>query len=502
MRGQQALRKLYDTPAAIYEPALIGLIDIVERAAESRDVDLEAIAAKVGKPLDYTRNVEVRDGVAIIPVEGPMFRHANLLTRFSGATTYGDLAQDFETAKQDPSIKAILLCIDSPGGEVNGCNELSNMVYDARGVKPIVAYAAHHCCSAAMWLASSCDEVVADATAVLGSIGVVAAIRNERDPKRIEMTNSKSPNKRLDIESKEGRAALLAELDATAEVFIQTMARNRGVSVETVETKFGQGGVLVGQQAVDAGLADRLGSFEQVLMELATGGTNEYQGGTMGLFGKNAEGGLTVAVNVMDLPEVKTALAEASGLIDGLRAELEQERTQKAEALAELERAETANASNMESYVVATAALEATRAQVIALQAEARLARFAALIDGGKARPAWAGDAGAHLTVLTTLADAHGEDSVAFAAYVESQHATAAQLEQSDLFKPIGSEASNGPGGTSEKPATAQLNRMATQRAKEDGIDFTKALGLVTKENPALYQDYRAENQRKTRGGK
>ena len=121
----------------------------------------EAIAKEMGRNMKNTYAVSTRGGVAVIPATGPLFRHANLLTAVCGATSYELLAQDFNKALNDPNISAILFDVDSPDGEVNGCSELADMIYNARGKRPILAYASGSCCSGAYWIASACDKIMA-----------------------------------------------------------------------------------------------------------------------------------------------------------------------------------------------------------------------------------------------------------------------------------------------------------------------------------------------------
>lgn len=121
----------------------------------------EAIAREMGKEMKDSNAASVRDGVCVIRLCGPLFRYANLLTKVCGATSYELFAQDFNKALKDPTIKAIVLDIDSPGGEVNGCSEVADIIYKARGQKPIIAYASGACCSGAYWIASSCDRILA-----------------------------------------------------------------------------------------------------------------------------------------------------------------------------------------------------------------------------------------------------------------------------------------------------------------------------------------------------
>ena len=212
-----------------------------------------------------TNAASIRDGVAVIKVSGPLFRYANLMTRVCGATSYELLAQDFNKAVQDPNIKGILLDIDSPGGEVNGCSELSDMIYQARGKKPIIAYASGACCSGAYWIASACDKIFAADTAILGSIGVVSIFEKDDEDKTIEIVSSQSPNKRSNINTEEGRAKIQARVDELAEVFISKVARNRNITADDVVKNFGEGDVSVGQHAVRQGLADGLSSFEAIV---------------------------------------------------------------------------------------------------------------------------------------------------------------------------------------------------------------------------------------------
>lgn len=246
-------------------PEMMGTMADIAR--ESRKT-CDAIAREMGKDMKDANAASIRDGVAVIKVSGPLFRYANLMTRICGATSYELLAQDFNKAVQNPNIKGILLDIDSPGGEVNGCSELSDMIYQARGTKPIIAYASGSCCSGAYWIASACDKILAADTAVLGSIGVVSIFEKDDDGKTVEIVSSQSPNKRPDVNTEAGKAKIQARVDELAEVFIAKVARNRGITAVDVVKEFGAGDVSVGQYAVRNGLADGLSSFEDIISSL------------------------------------------------------------------------------------------------------------------------------------------------------------------------------------------------------------------------------------------
>lgn len=240
----------------------------------------EALKTKNGRRLENTRTVSMRDGVAVIPVTGPVFRHANLFTEISGATATGVLATDIQAALDNPYVRGIVLDFDTPGGEATGINELAKLIHAGRKIKPIKAYGGGTVASAGYWLASAADEIIIDETAVLGSIGVVMSYLDtaERDAKsgvrRVEIVSSHSPDKRLDPGTDEGRAKVQTIVDALAETFVGAVSKYRGVTPEKVLSDFGRGGVLVGAAAIQAGMANRIGSLESVIAELAGSASN------------------------------------------------------------------------------------------------------------------------------------------------------------------------------------------------------------------------------------
>lgn len=258
-------------PWAIQPEALRQILEISTR---EHIPDFEAVAAKQARRLDGTERVRIREnGVAVIDVTGPIVRYADFFSSISGATSITTLSRDFSAAINDPAVRSILLNLDSPGGEVAGVNEFAQMIFDARGRKPIVAYVDGMAASAAYWIASAADEIVSDATGLIGSIGVIATVPNPgaKGAKDINFVSSQSPKKRPDPTTESGKDQMQNLVDRLADVFVETVARNRSVSVETVLAEYGQGDVYVGRNAVAAGLADRLGSFESLVADLAAG---------------------------------------------------------------------------------------------------------------------------------------------------------------------------------------------------------------------------------------
>jgi signal peptide peptidase SppA len=287
-------------PWAITETALHTILEIAARENESP----QAVAAKLGRNLQNTYSVVERDGVAVIPVTGPLFRYANLFTMISGASSYELIARDFTAALENPQIKGIILDIDSPGGEVNGVSELSNMVFAARGKKPVVAYASGDAASGAYWIASAADEIVVSETSALGSIGVVGMYQGKsgKSAEAVEIVSSQSPHKRLDPTTDDGRSRLQTRIDSMADVFIETIARNRNVSTENVQSHYGGGDVMIGAKAVSAGLADRVGSLEGLIAELSS---PQKSPRTEGFFNAQNQPPSTQEKNPMDIETLK-----------------------------------------------------------------------------------------------------------------------------------------------------------------------------------------------------
>ncbi len=249
-------------PWAILPNTLETIVAISRRENQA----VEAVEAKLGRPLQNTRTVSTRGSVAIVPVVGPIFRYANLFTDISGATSLEVLAQDFTAALENPNIASIVLNIDSPGGQAAGISEFAQMVRSAN--KPVVAYVDGQAASAAYWIASAADKIITSKTAELGSIGAVVAINQGNDKGVIEIVSSQSPKKRPDVSTDEGRAQIQSRIDSFAQVFIEDVAANRGISVDTVLADFGQGDMRMGAEAVRLGMADKISTLENVLSDL------------------------------------------------------------------------------------------------------------------------------------------------------------------------------------------------------------------------------------------
>jgi ClpP class serine protease len=259
------------TPWAITPEMLETMTAIARRENEP----IEAVEARMGRPLQNTRVVSMRGDTAVIPVTGPIFRYGNLFTQISGATSLDVLAQDFNTALENPNVRNIVLNIDSPGGQAPGIADFAAMIRGAS--KPVTAFIDGMAASAAYWIAAAAREVVISKSAMAGNVGAVLGMNVSKDPNRIEIVSSQSPNKRPDVTNDQGRAQIQTMIDALAQVFIDDVAAFRGKTSESVIADWNGGDMFIGAKAVGLGLADRVGTLEGVLAELASASSPTFQ---------------------------------------------------------------------------------------------------------------------------------------------------------------------------------------------------------------------------------
>jgi len=214
-------------------------------------------------------------GIAVIPVFGTLVKRAGPIEAASGLTSYGELETEILDAATDPAVRAILLDVDSPGGEASGVFDLADLVFEARGLKPVWAVADEEAFSGAYAVASAAERVIVPRTGGTGSIGVVAvhvdrSARDAMEGYRYTTVfagarkNDFNPHEAL---SGEARAALQAEVDRVYELFVETVARNRAMATAAVRAT--EARLFFGEDAVRAGLADGVGTMRDALAALA-----------------------------------------------------------------------------------------------------------------------------------------------------------------------------------------------------------------------------------------
>nr|WP_264735720.1 S49 family peptidase [Wolbachia endosymbiont (group A) of Rhinocyllus conicus] len=201
-------------------------------------------------------------GIAIIRIYGVLTKKTEVFDHILDMTSYENIHEEIESALEDKSIETILLDIDSPGGEVNGVFDLADFIYSARGKKRIIAMANDDAYSAAYAIASSAEKIFLTRTSGVGSIGVIAShIDQSRfDEKQgIKYTTIFAGSRKNDLNphepmTSESLESLQKEVDRLYEMFVQLIARNRGLSIEKIKST--EAGLYFGEKAIEIGLAD------------------------------------------------------------------------------------------------------------------------------------------------------------------------------------------------------------------------------------------------------
>lgn len=264
--------RIFDTPLLVAPQKLEVILAVL---APRLGIEIPAPAAAVlpmqaaGKAFEVTP-----DGIAIVPIEGTLVHKAYGLDAASGMRSYVDLQNEIEDAATDPAIKGILLDVDSLGGEVAGIFELADVIYEARQAKPIFAVANVNAFSGAYLLASGAQRLYAGQSSGLGSIGVIVThldVSANDEQRGFKYTILHAGARKADFNphvplTEEARSTIEAELNRTYGMLVKSVARNRRLSEAAIrETDAAR---YFGDEAIPAGLADRMGTKASALFDL------------------------------------------------------------------------------------------------------------------------------------------------------------------------------------------------------------------------------------------
>lgn len=285
--------------------------------------DIEAFEAKVAGFEGYSGKYSNIGGKAVIPIEGVITKKPSLYGMLYGKGTSTQLtAQAVKAAIVDPDVESIVFRVDSPGGTVDGTEELANLIFGFRDTKPMGAFADGLMASAAYWISSAAGPItISGETVEVGSIGVIythmdiSKLLEDLGVKITHITGGKykavgSPYQPLTAEDTK---VLQAEIDKLYSVFTGSVAKFRGVPESKVLSDMADGRIFIGSQAIDAGLADNISPWESMIAGEAKDKST---------FGKKEEDTMSMNLEVLkkDHPEVyQAALNEGKlqGYADG-----------------------------------------------------------------------------------------------------------------------------------------------------------------------------------------
>ncbi|CUW37116.1 putative Phage minor capsid protein C [Magnetospirillum sp. XM-1] len=264
--------RLYGAPLMIARAKLDVILGVMAPRLAGR------MAFPVGDedPFEAPDTQVTPDGIAIISVMGSLVNRSSYLGAASGLSSYSDIGEDIEAAATDPNVRAILLDIDSPGGEVGGLFDLVDQIQAIRSQcgKPIWAVADEAALSAAYAIGCVADRFYVTQTGEVGSVGVVAVHLDESGADTqagltwsfIHAGSAKIDGNSHQPLSDTARATLQADVDALYGRFIDLVAKCRKTTPDAIRAT--EAGIYRGDQAVAMGLADKVGTLRVALADL------------------------------------------------------------------------------------------------------------------------------------------------------------------------------------------------------------------------------------------
>lgn len=346
--------------------------------------------------------------IATLSIEGPLYQKSISMCGFMLADGYDAILSRATAAFNDPAVGAVMLSIDSPGGDAAGVLELADALaaMSAESGKPLMSYAAESAASAAYWLASAGSEIMLPRSGEAGSIGAIvmginragelAALGRRAIVAAYPSGKSAGWDAMLappdSAEAKAGRDRMQARAEEIARLFAGDVAQRRGMTLDAVLAL--DAAMVSGERAVAAGLADRVGSFSaakdhlrsKVKRKVYSMDISKNQGAASALVTVLALGGLATEGPERTPEEVSAALKEVERLTT-LGKAVEASTGQRGDAALEVTKAWRDGAAQVPALV--------TRIKVEALQGRLATAyppaeRFAlapALAADGKPHP-------------------------------------------------------------------------------------------------------------------
>jgi protease IV len=215
------------------------------------------------------------DIVAVVNLTGPIFEESgesDPLALSSAIVSSRRVTQTLQELSDDPSVKAVVLRMNTPGGTVVASDDIYQAVRKLREKKPVVTSMGDVAASGGYYIAAGGSEIVANYSTITGSIGVIAQFPNlsglyekvgvdMRVIKSGEFKDIGSANREM---SEEELAILDSIVQDSYQQFVEAIATGRDMDIDKVRM-LADGRIYSGRQAQEAGLVDRLGNFDTAI---------------------------------------------------------------------------------------------------------------------------------------------------------------------------------------------------------------------------------------------
>jgi signal peptide peptidase SppA len=267
------LARLHNQQALIEEGRAAWLESALAKVSERMGEIEKATAGNEdfwSSDVSWLRPYVVRNGILFVPVKGVLLNDFPYAF-FDWATGYEYIWEAVKRGLDDTAVKGIALVIDSGGGMISGNFDLVDRLFDARGQKPIRAFAAEHAYSAAYNIASAADHVTVARTGGVGSIGVITIqveMSRALDAAGITVNLIRSKPDKMEGNSYEplsdgARERIQERVTTFHNQFVAMVARNRGMEAKAVDDTDAH--TFMAQQAIENGLADEIGALDDAI---------------------------------------------------------------------------------------------------------------------------------------------------------------------------------------------------------------------------------------------
>lgn len=214
--------------------------------------------------------------VAVVDLHGTLTKRANMMQQFSGGTSTEQLAATFHALRTMRDVKAVVLNVDSPGGEAKGVAEAAQALSRLRSAKTVYTVVNETMASGAYWIGSAADRVFVTPTSETGSIGVYImhvdqTEQMKKDGTKITMIREgefKAMPNGIEPLDETGVKLLRTKTRKYYQEFVTAIATNRNISMEQAE-QLADGRTHIGDDAVSIGLADEVATLEEVVERAA-----------------------------------------------------------------------------------------------------------------------------------------------------------------------------------------------------------------------------------------
>lgn len=254
--------------SSLIHPSDLLSMDYSQERAENRPVLFSRSQDRIVES-EFSADESVPDkSVAVVKINGVISKY----DKTCGPEGVESHLKRISSFAGNPNVSCIVLKINSPGGESNAANFMAGELLSLRDQKPIIAFVEDLCCSAAYWIASSCNSIgVSTELSVVGSIGTFTTIKNYQKKFEKEGINivdlyaTASTQKNIEYrEALQGNfEKLQKDLDFYNEHFINTVVKNRPVLRENQEWKTGK--KFYANEALKSGLIDFMAPFNDLI---------------------------------------------------------------------------------------------------------------------------------------------------------------------------------------------------------------------------------------------